>query len=77
MPASYADIIKAMNTKHRDPAACTPIVCDVWRAQGDDGQMLINAILGFETVKGRRAKEEDEAEVRAILADLLAKRKAA
>ncbi|WP_207462869.1 hypothetical protein [Azospirillum sp. SYSU D00513] len=77
MASSYPDIVAGMNKKSRDPAAATPDVCEVWSKQDDEGQMLVNAIFGFEVAHGRRAKLEDEPEVRERMTALLGKRKVA
>jgi len=61
--STFARIVETINAAARDPGAATPPVCEAYRAHGDEGKLLINAILPFETKSGRRVKLEDESTI--------------
>ncbi|MCW2239240.1 hypothetical protein [Azospirillum canadense] len=74
---TYLDLIKAINARPRQPAACTPDVVEVVRAGGEDVQLLVNATLAWEIGAERRAGPGDEAEVLARRDQLVANMEAA
>ncbi|QCO13969.1 hypothetical protein D3869_01250 [Azospirillum brasilense] len=74
---NYQDLIKAINTAPRDPGGCTPPVVDVVRAGGEKVRLLVNAALGWEIRRQRKAGLGDEGEVLALRDQLVANIEAA
>lgn len=75
MSGDFAKLLERINggAHGRQAGGATQPVCDAWREAADgDERLLVNAILGFEITRERKARPEDEAEVLEVLAELKA-----
>lgn len=66
---TFKDLIDAMNIRNdRKPGQWTPGACAVWRRVEPQDARLLEAMVAWELVQGRRAQPSDEDEVRQRLA---------
>jgi hypothetical protein len=61
----FADLLVAVNDgDRRNPGQWTPIACAVWRNVSARDARLLEATVAWELEERRRARPQDEAEIR-------------
>ncbi len=61
----FRRLLDSINAGGRKTGACTPTLCDRWNKATDDEKRVIEAVLAFEQVTGKRATPENIDLVRA------------